>query len=97
MRRRVDFFERSVPRALIENVVPGNECILNVLVCLCAACCTQNWAAEITKWLGDRLEGGVLALSESSRENVIEALNKYTMQGVYKVLSTNRMQGIFRN
>lgn len=45
----------------------------------------QNWAAEITKWLGDRLEGGVLALSESSRENVIEALNQYTMSGVYKV------------
>jgi hypothetical protein len=58
-------------------------------VCVCACVCVgaweQNWAAEITKWLGDRLEGGVLALSESSRENVIEALNQYTMTGVYKV------------
>ena len=52
---------------------------------VCLGVCEQNWAAEITKWLGDRLDGGVLALSESSRENVIEALNKYTMQGVYKV------------
>ncbi len=58
-------------------------------MCICACGCVgaweQNWAAEITKWLGDRLEGGVLALSESSRENVIEALNQYTMTGVYKV------------
>ena len=51
---------------------------------ICPTSLVKNWAAEIIKWLGDRLEGGVLALSESSRENVIEALNQYTMQGVYK-------------
>lgn len=51
---------------------------------ICPTSLVKNWAAEITKWLGDRLEGGVVALSESSRENVIEALNKYTMQSVYK-------------
>ena len=56
-----------------------------VRACMCVGAWEQNWAAEITKWLGDRLEGGVLALSESSRENVIEALNQYTMTGVYKV------------
>jgi ribose 1,5-bisphosphokinase PhnN len=41
---------------------------------------TTCFAQEISKWLGDRLDGGVLALSESSRENVVEALCKYTRQ-----------------
>eukprot|EP00960_Hanusia_phi_P057065 763448-Hanusia_phi.AAC.3 len=62
----------------------------------------KNWANEITKWLGDRLDvfpsisqhfphadclvtkGGVLALSESAREDVIDAINRYTRKGIYQ-------------
>ena len=50
---------------------------------VCPTSLVKNWAAEITKWLGDRLEGGVLALSETSRECVIQALCKFTRTGPY--------------
>ena len=62
----------------------GSKPAVKRVAVICPTSLVKNWAAEITKWLGDRLEGGVLALSESSRENVIEALHQYTMTGVYK-------------
>ena len=37
---------------------------------VCPTSLVKNWAAEIIKWLGDRLDGGVIAISESSREKV---------------------------
>lgn len=48
---------------------------------ICPTSLVKNWANEITKWLGDRLQGGVIALSECSREDVIDGINKFCMRG----------------
>ncbi|EKX48582.1 hypothetical protein GUITHDRAFT_68686, partial [Guillardia theta CCMP2712] len=68
---------------LLTQGIEGKPTITRAAV-ICPTSLVKNWANEITKWLGDRLDGGVLALSESAREDVIDAINRYTRKGIYQ-------------
>ncbi|KAJ1485931.1 P-loop containing nucleoside triphosphate hydrolase protein [Baffinella frigidus] len=66
---------------LLRTGMLGKPTITRAAV-ICPTSLVKNWANEITKWLGDRLEGGVIALCNCSREDVIEGINKFCMRGV---------------
>ena len=47
---------------------------------ICPTSIVSNWAKEINKWLGERLEGVVLAVTCPKREEVIDRISQFCSQ-----------------
>jgi SNF2 family DNA or RNA helicase len=47
---------------------------------VCPTSIVNNWGKEIHKWLGERLEGCVLTLACTKREEIVENLSRFCNQ-----------------
>ena len=47
---------------------------------ICPTSIVSNWGKEIKKWLGDRLEGYVVEVNCSKREEVIDRISRFCSQ-----------------
>jgi SNF2 family DNA or RNA helicase len=56
----------------------GSE--LEFYIQICPTSIVNNWAKEISKWLGERLEGTILAITCPRREDVIDQISKFCSQ-----------------